>query len=111
VSSPDPAEALVVFMTVPDADTGARIGRTLVEEQLAACVNILPSIRSIYRWQGQVSDEAETLCLIKTRRALYDRLCERVSVLHPYQVPEILGVSPSTGNAPYLRWILDNTGG
>jgi periplasmic divalent cation tolerance protein len=102
---PRPSDALIVFMTVPDADAGAAIGRVLVEEKLAACVNVLPGIRSIYRWQGQISDEGEALCLIKTRAALYDRLRERATALHPYQVPELLAVSPSDGNEPYLRWI------
>ena len=105
VNPPSPSDALIVFMTVPDAATGAAIGRTLVDERLAACVNILPGIRSIYRWQGQVSDEGEALCLIKTQAALYDRLRERATALHPYDVPELIAVSPSAGNAPYLRWI------
>jgi periplasmic divalent cation tolerance protein len=105
------SDALVVFMTVPDADTGARIGRALVEEQLAACVNVLPAVRSLYRWQGKLCDEAEALCLVKTRRALYDRLRERIAALHPYEVPEILGVAPDAGNEPYLRWIEQATAG
>ena len=107
----EPSDALIVLMTVPDADTGARIGRTLVDEQLAACVNIVPAIRSIYRWQGQVNDEAEALCLIKTRRALYDQLRERATALHPYEVPELLGLAPAAGNEPYLRWIAEATSG
>jgi periplasmic divalent cation tolerance protein len=105
-----PSDVLVVFMTVPDADAGARIGRALVDEALAACVNVLPGVRSIYRWQGQVQDEGEVLCLIKTRRALYERLRERVGALHPYEVPELLGVAPDEGNEPYLRWIEGVTG-
>jgi periplasmic divalent cation tolerance protein len=105
-----PSDVLVVFMTVPDADTGARIGRALVDEALAACVNLLPGVRSIYRWQGQVQDEGEVLCLIKTRRASYERLRERVAALHPYEVPELLGVAPDAGNEPYLRWIEGVTG-
>jgi periplasmic divalent cation tolerance protein len=108
VSSAKPSDALIVFMTVPDVDVGAAIARVLVDERLAACVNILPGIRSIYRWQGQVSDEGEVLCLIKTRAALYDRLRERATALHPYQVPELLAVSPAAGNEPYLRWIADS---
>jgi periplasmic divalent cation tolerance protein len=109
VTPPAASDALIVFMTVPDADTGARIGRTLVDEQLAACVNILPAVRSIYRWQGQVNDEGEALCLIKTRRALYDQLRERASALHPYEVPELLAVAPAAGNAAYLEWIEGST--
>ena len=102
-----PSDALIVFMTVPDAEAGAAIARVLVEERLAACVNILPAIRSIYRWQGQISDEGEALCLIKTRASLYPRLRDRATELHPYDVPELLAVAPSAGNDPYLRWIAD----
>lgn len=105
-----PADALVVLMTAPDAETAARVGRTLVEERLAACVNLVPGVRSIYQWQGAVQDEGEVLCLIKTRRALYPALRDRLAGgLHPYQVPEILGLTPAEGNAPYLRWIFEST--
>jgi periplasmic divalent cation tolerance protein len=103
-------EVLIVFMTVPDADTGARIGRTLVEERLAACINLLPALRSIYWWEGKVQDDDESLCLIKTRRPLYDRLRARIESLHPYAVPEIIALAPAAGNAPYLRWIWESTG-
>jgi periplasmic divalent cation tolerance protein len=108
-TEPAAGDVLLVLVTVPDVDTGARIGRILVEERLAACVNLLPGVRSIYRWQEAVQDEAETLCLIKTRRSLYDRLRQRVEGLHPYQVPEIIGVAPACGNAPYFRWIWGST--
>ncbi len=106
---PSPDDVLLVLVTVPDAETGARIGRALVEGRLAACVSLLPGLRSIYRWEGAVQDEPEVLCLIKTRRALYEPLRERIVSLHPYQVPEIIGVAPVAGNAPYLRWIWDST--
>jgi periplasmic divalent cation tolerance protein len=108
-ADPDAADALVVFVTMPDVDTAARIARTLVEEGLVACVNVLPGLRSIYAWQGKICDEAEVLCLIKTRRSGYQRLCERLTALHPYEVPEIIGFVPGEGNAPYLRWIMDST--
>jgi len=71
-------EALVVLVTAPDHETAARIGRTLVEEGLAACANVLPQIRSIYRWQGEINDEGETLMLIKTTRSVQARLTERI---------------------------------
>ena len=98
-------------MTAPDADVGARIGRALVEEGLAACVNVLPQIRSIYVWKGAVSDEAEALCLIKTRAALFPQVERRVKELHPYDVPELLGFAPSQAHAPYLAWIEASTKG
>jgi periplasmic divalent cation tolerance protein len=109
VDNPPAADALLVLVTVPDADAGARIGRTLVEEGLAACVNVIPGLRSIYAWQGKICDDAEALCLVKTRRAFYERLRERLGALHPYEVPEIIGFAPDEGNAPYLRWLRDST--
>lgn len=101
--------ALIVFVTVPDAEAGARLGRVLVEERLAACVNVVPGLRSIYVWQGAVTDEAEALCLIKTRSGLFTALQARLGQLHPYQVPEILGVEPARGNPSYLRWLAQAT--
>jgi len=109
MSDPAAGDALIVFVTVPDAETGARIGRALVEERLAACVNVLPGLRSIYAWQGKINDDAEALCLVKTRRELYEGLRERIQALHPYEVPEIIGLRPDAGNAPYLSWILQST--
>lgn len=104
-----PGDALIVLSTVPDADTGARMGRVLVEERLAACVNVLPGLRSLYSWQGKVNDDAEALCVIKTRAALYPALRARIEALHPYEVPEIIGITPAAGNAAYLGWILGST--
>jgi periplasmic divalent cation tolerance protein len=104
-----PSNALVVLVTAPDSETASRLGRALVDEGLAACVNILPGVRSIYRWQGAVHDEPEVLCLIKSRRDLYPALRDRLTDLHPYQVPEIIGFTPTEGNAPYLRWVFDTT--
>jgi periplasmic divalent cation tolerance protein len=110
-AEPGPQEALVILVTVPDPDTGARIGRALVEEGLAACVNVIPGLRSIYAWQGKICDDAEALCLVKTRRSLYGPVRERLAALHPYEVPEIIGLVPGEGNAPYLRWIAEATAG
>jgi periplasmic divalent cation tolerance protein len=110
VSNPDNLpQALIVFVTVPDADVGARSARVLVEERLAACVNILPAIRSIYVWKDAVTDEAEALCLIKTQADRFDQLQVRLGDLHPYDVPEILAVEPARSNPPYLRWLIEAT--
>jgi periplasmic divalent cation tolerance protein len=103
------SELMVVLVTVPDGETGARIGRALVDEKLAACVNILPALRSIYVFEGKLCDEGEALCLFKTRRALYPALRDRVTALHPYQVPEVIALPIVEGNAPYLSWILAGT--
>jgi periplasmic divalent cation tolerance protein len=97
--------AIVVFCACPDAKTAARIGRTVVEERLAGCAQVLTApIRSIYRWQGRVQDEAETLLLVKAQAAAWSRLRERIASLHPYAVPEILACA-ANGNEPYLRWL------
>jgi periplasmic divalent cation tolerance protein len=101
-------DAVVVFITTPSADKAAEIARTLVEENLAACGNILPSIRSIYRWEGKVHDEPEALLILKTRAALFEALRQRVVALHPYQVPEVLRLEVAEGHLPYLQWIRDS---
>ena len=104
-----PADFLVVLVTVPDAESAARLGRTVVEEKLAACVNVIPGLRSIYEYEGKLCDEAEALCLFKTRRALYPALRDRLAGLHPYQVPEIIALPFAEGNEPYLAWLAAGT--
>jgi periplasmic divalent cation tolerance protein len=100
---------LLVLVTAPDSDTAARLGKALVDERLAACVNIVPGLRSIYVWQEKACDEAEVLCLIKTRASLYPALRDRVAALHPYDTPEIIGLPLAAGNAPYLAWLAAQT--
>lgn len=95
----------VAISTAPDAETGARIAQTLVEERLAACVNVVPGIRSIYRWQGAIEDDREVLLLIKTHAERIDALAERLGTLHPYEVPELLALPVETGLAGYLEWV------
>ncbi|MFP2929784.1 divalent-cation tolerance protein CutA [Pyxidicoccus sp. 3LG] len=102
-------DVILVLVTAPSADKAAELARTLVEEQLAACGNIVPGLRSIYRWEGKVQDEPEVLLLLKTRSALFEALRARIVALHPYQVPEVLRVDVADGHAPYLAWILDST--
>lgn len=96
---------LLVLVTAPDAERGAALGRTLVEERLAACVNILPGLRSIYHWQGAVEEESEVLLLIKTSSDLLPQLTERVKELHPYEVPEVLALPIAGGSSDYLHWL------
>jgi periplasmic divalent cation tolerance protein len=104
-----PADFIVVLMTAPDTDVANRIAGTLVDEGLVACVNILPGLRSIYRWEGKVCDEAEVLCLMKTRLDLFPALRERITALHPYQVPEIIALPLAAGSPPYLDWVIQST--
>ncbi len=96
---------IVVFSTFPSEDKAADIARTLVSEQLCACVNLVPPVRSIYRWQGQICDERETLAIIKTTRERFDALRERLIELHPYEVPEVIALPVEAGHPPYLDWV------
>ena len=98
----------VVFVTAPSEAEAARIGRALVEERLAACANITGQIRSIYRWQDAVEDEAEYLMVLKTSDASLDALIARASELHSYEVPEIIALPIHRGFPPYLDWIAEN---
>jgi periplasmic divalent cation tolerance protein len=104
-----PSEAVVVLVTTPTAERAAEIARALVEERLAACGNVVPGLRSIYRWEGNVQDDAEALLLLKTTRDRFDALRERVLALHPYQVPEVIALRVEAGSAPYLAWIAAET--
>jgi periplasmic divalent cation tolerance protein len=97
--------AVVVLVTAPSADSAAAMARTLVEEGLAACGNIIPAIRSIYRWEGAVHDDAEALLVLKTERRLIQDLKARLPALHPYQVPELLVLPVEDGLGPYLAWV------
>ena len=109
IESTPSVELVVVLVTAPDGDTAALLGRTVVEERLAACVNIVPGLRSIYEFEGKTCDDPEVLCLFKTRRELYPALRDRVTALHPYAVPEVLALPVLAGNAPYLAWVLAGT--
>lgn len=94
----------VLLTTLPTQEDARRIARLLVEERLAACVQLLP-IESFYRWEGKVQNEGELLLLIKTRTALFDAAMTRIKTEHPYTVPEIVGWPLGAGHPPYLDWI------
>ena len=100
---------LVVLVTCPNRRAAERIGRTLVEEHLAACANILPGLTSIYRWQGKVCRDPEVLVLLKTRRSCFPALAGRVRELHPYSVPEIVALPVALGSPAYLTWVAAST--
>ena len=107
----DPSTSVVVLLsTLPTPEKAAEIARILVEEKLAACVNLVPGLRSIYRWNDAVSDDAETLAIIKTTAARRDALAERLVALHPYEVPELLELPVRGGHAPYLAWVAASVG-
>ena len=100
---------LVVFVTAPDVDHARQIAKELVSQHLAACVNIIPAIESIYTWNGQTEMSAETLMVIKTTDACYQRLEERVKALHPYTTPEVVALRIERGLPSYLSWLRDST--
>jgi periplasmic divalent cation tolerance protein len=95
----------VVLVTAPDAEAGGRLARTLVEEHLAACANLVPGVRSIYRWEGRVQEDAEVLLVIKTTAGREAALCQRVSSLHPYDLPEVLALPAVGGSDAYQQWV------
>jgi periplasmic divalent cation tolerance protein len=95
----------VVLVTAPDAEAAARLARTLVEERLVACANLVPGVRSIYRWQGAVQEEGEVLLVLKTRAESCAALAARVRDLHPYQLPELLELPATGGSEAYLSWV------
>ncbi len=96
---------LLVLCTCPDAATGERIAWALVEERLAACVNRVPGLTSVYHWQDAVESAPEELLLIKTTRDTFPALQARLLMLHPYAVPELIALPVEQGHAPYLDWI------
>ena len=100
-------EVLLVISTFPDAETAERIGRELVTEKLAACVNILPGVRSIYRWEGKIEEGAEVIAFLKTTPARCAALQTKLKALHPYDVPELIAVPVTDGLPDYLRWVAD----
>jgi periplasmic divalent cation tolerance protein len=103
------SEARLVLVTAGCKRQARAIARRLVDELLAACVNIVGPIRSVYRWRDAVEEEAEFLLLIKTRASLLGRVERRVIELHSYEIPEVLVLAPSGGSAAYLGWLLEST--
>jgi periplasmic divalent cation tolerance protein len=102
-------EVIVVLITAPPGETARAIARRLVDAQLAACVNIVMSVESVYRWQGRRCEEAEWLLFVKTRRPLFERLAVEVKTLHQYTIPEIIALPVDAGAPDYLKWVLEST--
>ncbi len=99
----------VVLATFPDIGKARQIGTALVESQLAACVNLLPQVESIYRWEGKVQQDAEVLALIKTRELLLGKLEAKLTEMHPYDVPEFIVIPVDSGSEKYVNWIRETT--
>jgi len=100
---------LIVFITTPNNDEAARIAEAFVSEQLAACVNIVAAVESIYRWEGKVTRDSETLMIIKTTDERYAELERRVRQLHSYSTPEVVAIRIERGSEQYLNWLRDST--
>lgn len=103
------ADALELHVTAPNTDEAAKLAHALVEERLCACVNIVPGVRSVYRYDDKIWDEPEVLCVAKTRPALFEKVCARIMELHPYEVPEILAFNVDDGSPAYLLWLREST--
>eukprot|EP00887_Chlorella_sp_A99_P003020 scaffold9.g3020.t1 len=102
-------EAVVVFVTVPSREVGRKLGRALVEEALAACVNVVPGLLSIYSWEGKVNEDPEELLVIKSRAVLVPQLTARVKQIHPYDECEVIALPIVGGSASYLTWVVEST--
>lgn len=100
--------ALVVLVTAPSTDAALSLGRALVDERLAACVNVVPGITSIFAWEGKREEAAEALLVIKTESRRYAALEQRVLELHLYSVPEVLALTVEAGSPAYVQWVRDS---
>ena len=102
---PESPDVRVVLCTAPDTACAERLARALVEERLAACVNVVPGVRSFYRWEGAVQEDGELLLVAKTRADRGAALAARLKELHPYDLPEVLELPAVGGSEPYLDWV------
>lgn len=99
----------LVFCTFPDAATARKTGTVIIEKQLAACMNLIPAVESIYRWQGKVEASSEVLAIFKTSAAAYLDFERELATLHPYEVPEILAIEPTGVSENYASWVMENS--
>ena len=102
-------ELIIVFCTVPDDKTAERLASGLVEERLAACVKLIPGVRSFYRWEGKLEVASEIQLLIKTERSHFEAIDKWIHDHHPYEVPELVAVSASQVSDPYAKWAVEQT--
>jgi len=104
-----PNDVLVALCTFPNGEKAAEVARAIVEQRLAACVNLLPGVRSIYSWKGELCDDAEVLAVIKTSADRFPAMRERIVELHPYDCPEVIATEVCAGHDAYLEWVRENT--
>lgn len=103
------SEYIIVLCTTNSKDSAKQIAKTLISAKLAACVNLVDKIDSIYRWKGEIVEDSEVLMIIKTQKALFENLKNKIEEIHPYETPEIISFDISEGSKPYLDWISENT--
>ncbi|OIV97863.1 hypothetical protein TanjilG_12620 [Lupinus angustifolius] len=101
--------SIVVYVTVPNKESGKKLAESIVKEKLAACVNRVPGIESVYQWKGEIQTDSEELLIIKTRQSLLEALTEHVKANHEYDVPEVISLPINGGNLKYLEWIKEST--
>lgn len=102
-------DARIVLTTAASSEEASKISHALLERRLAACVNIVPQLTSVYRWQGKVEQASECLLIIKTRAAAFEHLKDAIKELHSYELPECIMLEITTGSEDYLKWIQENT--
>ena len=103
------SKLIIILCTVPSKDEGTKIAQRLIQDELAACVNMTGSVSSIFKWKGEICSEEEYILIIKTRSDLFNKIKEEILSLHPYELPEIISLPISDGLDLYLQWIRDNT--
>ncbi|XP_054151359.1 protein CutA homolog [Melozone crissalis] len=104
----DTGELSAAFVTCPNLSVATELARSLVRHRLAACVNVIPGVTSVYTWQGRLEEDSEVLLMIKTRSSRVPALSDFVRSHHPYEVPEVVALPVAQGNPPYLRWVRDS---
>ncbi|MEW5423869.1 divalent-cation tolerance protein CutA [Amorphus sp. 3PC139-8] len=103
------SETTLIYTTCPDLESAKAIGGHLVRNNLAACTNILPGMVSVFRWEGEIADEAEVAMIVKTRRALIDKVTAAIVEHHPYDTPAVVALPVVGGSVPFLAWIAAET--
>ena len=101
-------EPIVVLLTAPNDEEAKRLAEMLISSHLAACVQIMPGMESVYRWQGNIERQSEVLLIVKTMRSKFAELEREVRALHSYETPEIIALPVTAGSAPYLEWLVTN---
>lgn len=108
-SESTPTGTIAVYVTVPDKDTAKKLAASVVKNKLAACVNIIPGVESVYWWEGKVNTDSELILMMKSRHALIEKLTAHVKSIHPYTECEVISVPINGGSSSYIQWIFDST--